>query len=228
MLLFLLFEIYFAPLVFSSNFIIRCYTYISKMSPQKFSEILIFVCFLKTHGQFFKAILWAILPSFLLSVHVCTVARLKYDEYYQPQISPLDSEDQLYPYCHHSEPHRCCCHQLQDENYGLDLAQISPEEDDDFCDSSDELMAAEEARLNKLRISDYYHQQPVMVGSTVFRLRFLGSVEVEEETRARCKRLKKHMVEEAVTKIKVQPQGVYNFKMPFFKTFLHNFNFYKD
>lgn len=39
---------------------------------------------------------------------------------------------------------------------------------------------------------------------TVFRLQFLGSVEVEEENgRKRRKRLKKHMVEEAVTKIKV-------------------------
>ena len=39
---------------------------------------------------------------------------------------------------------------------------------------------------------------------TVFRLQFLGSVEVEEEGgRKRRKRLKKHMVEEAVTKIKV-------------------------
>jgi hypothetical protein len=38
----------------------------------------------------------------------------------------------------------------------------------------------------------------------VFRLHFLGSVEVDEEGgRKRRKRLKKHMVEEAVTKIKV-------------------------
>lgn len=40
----------------------------------------------------------------------------------------------------------------------------------------------------------------------VFRLQFLGSVEVDEENgggRRRRKRLKKHMVEEAVTKIKV-------------------------
>lgn len=40
---------------------------------------------------------------------------------------------------------------------------------------------------------------------TVFRLQFLGSVEVDEEGgRKRRKRLKKHMVEEAVTKIKVR------------------------
>lgn len=41
---------------------------------------------------------------------------------------------------------------------------------------------------------------------TVFRLQFLGSVEVDEEGgRKRRKRLKKLMVEEAVTKIKVCP-----------------------
>lgn len=39
---------------------------------------------------------------------------------------------------------------------------------------------------------------------TVFRLQFLGSVEVDEEGgRKRRKRLKKNMVEVAVTKIKV-------------------------
>ena len=43
------------------------------------------------------------------------------------------------------------------------------------------------------------------LAGTVFRLQFLGSVEVEEEGgRKRRKRLKKHMVEEAVTKIKVR------------------------
>ncbi|KAJ4434537.1 hypothetical protein ANN_23099 [Periplaneta americana] len=42
------------------------------------------------------------------------------------------------------------------------------------------------------------------LAGTVFRLHFLGSVEVDEEGgRKRRKRLKKHMVEEAVTKIKV-------------------------
>lgn len=41
---------------------------------------------------------------------------------------------------------------------------------------------------------------------TVFRLNFLGSVEVDEEGgRKRRKRLKKNMVELAVTKIKVTP-----------------------
>jgi hypothetical protein len=42
------------------------------------------------------------------------------------------------------------------------------------------------------------------LAGTVFRLHFLGSVEVDAEGgRKRRKRLKKHMVEEAVTKIKV-------------------------
>lgn len=47
---------------------------------------------------------------------------------------------------------------------------------------------------------------PLGVGATgtVFRLHFLGSVEVDEEGgRKRRKRLKKNMVEVAVTKIKV-------------------------
>lgn len=44
---------------------------------------------------------------------------------------------------------------------------------------------------------------------TVFRLQFLGSVEVDEEGgRKRRKRLKKLMVEEAVTKIKVCPYNL--------------------
>lgn len=43
------------------------------------------------------------------------------------------------------------------------------------------------------------------IPGTVFRLLFLGSVEVDEEAgRKRRKRLKKTMVEEAVTKIKVR------------------------
>lgn len=50
-------------------------------------------------------------------------------------------------------------------------------------------------------------QQSVTGGATgtVFRLQFLGSVEVEEESgKKRRKRLKKSMVEEAVIKIKVR------------------------
>lgn len=39
--------------------------------------------------------------------------------------------------------------------------------------------------------------------AAVFRLAFLGSVEVDEDSRRRKKRPKKNMVEEAVTKIKV-------------------------
>lgn len=48
---------------------------------------------------------------------------------------------------------------------------------------------------------------PLGVGATgtVFRLHFLGSVEVDEEGgRKKRKRLKKNMVEVAVTKIKVR------------------------
>ncbi|KAH9633503.1 hypothetical protein HF086_013180 [Spodoptera exigua] len=41
--------------------------------------------------------------------------------------------------------------------------------------------------------------------AAVFRLSFLGSVEVDEDSRRRKKRPKKNMVEEAVTKIKVKP-----------------------
>lgn len=50
-------------------------------------------------------------------------------------------------------------------------------------------------------------QVPMGIGATgtVFRLQFLGSVEVEEEGgKKRRKRLKKSMVEEAVIKIKVR------------------------
>nr|XP_037866923.1 uncharacterized protein LOC105842463 isoform X5 [Bombyx mori] len=44
--------------------------------------------------------------------------------------------------------------------------------------------------------------------AAVFRLTFLGSVEVDEDSRRRKKRLKKNMVEEAVTKIKaLAPEG---------------------
>lgn len=52
----------------------------------------------------------------------------------------------------------------------------------------------------------HFNENPFGVGSagTVFRLHFLGSVEVDEEGgRKRRKRLKKNMVEVAVTKIKV-------------------------
>jgi hypothetical protein len=43
--------------------------------------------------------------------------------------------------------------------------------------------------------------------AAVFRLSFLGSVEVDEDSRRRKKRPKKNMVEEAVTKIKVSPEN---------------------
>lgn len=51
-----------------------------------------------------------------------------------------------------------------------------------------------------------------LAAGTIFRLIFLGSVEVEEEGsgRKRRRRLKKTMVEEAVTKIKVCGLSVHN------------------
>lgn len=57
-----------------------------------------------------------------------------------------------------------------------------------------------------------FNTNPLGVGATgtVFRLHFLGSVEVDEEGgRKRRKRLKKNMVEVAVTKIKVCPITMY-------------------
>ncbi|KAL3290161.1 hypothetical protein HHI36_023523 [Cryptolaemus montrouzieri] len=56
------------------------------------------------------------------------------------------------------------------------------------------------------RVLDYesVNHQLNGVNGTMFRLHFLGSVEVDEEGgRKRRKRLKKNMVEVAVTKIKV-------------------------
>lgn len=72
---------------------------------------------------------------------------------------------------------------------------------------------------------------------TIFRLIFLGSVEVEEEGngRKRRRRLKKTMVEEAVTKIKVCGLSVHNpvrprewlcFRSPFFIFVFHLGLFY--
>lgn len=50
----------------------------------------------------------------------------------------------------------------------------------------------------------HFNENPLGASGTVFRLHFLGSVEVDEEGgRKRRKRLKKNMVEVAVTKIKV-------------------------
>lgn len=86
-------------------------------------------------------------------------------------------------------------------------SQGSLEEDE--CDSSEELIGSASGGGQ----SESHGAQPKLAPisgclgpTTVFRLQFLGSVEVEEEGgRKRRKRLKNHMVEEAVTKIKVRP-----------------------
>lgn len=88
-------------------------------------------------------------------------------------------------------------------------SQGSLEEDE--CDSSEELIGS--ASGGGQSESQALGAQPQLAPisgclgpTTVFRLQFLGSVEVEEEGgRKRRKRLKNHMVEEAVTKIKVRP-----------------------
>lgn len=87
-------------------------------------------------------------------------------------------------------------------------SQGSLEEDE--CDSSEELIGS--ASGGGQSESHALGAQPKLAPisgclgpTTVFRLQFLGSVEVEEEGgRKRRKRLKNHMVEEAVTKIKVR------------------------
>ncbi|KYM98955.1 Protein lin-10 [Cyphomyrmex costatus] len=89
-------------------------------------------------------------------------------------------------------------------------SQGSLEEDE--CDSSEELIGS--ASGGGQSESQALGAQPKLAPisgclgpTTVFRLQFLGSVEVEEEGgRKRRKRLKNHMVEEAVTKIKA-PDG---------------------
>ncbi|KAK0087812.1 hypothetical protein PV325_013996 [Microctonus aethiopoides] len=93
--------------------------------------------------------------------------------------------------------------------------------DEDECDSSEELIRSvagggqpdQIQPLGLLGTSQTGPNKLAPIGggslgpTTVFRLHFLGSVEVEEEGgRKRRKRLKKHMVEEAVTKIKA-PDG---------------------
>lgn len=100
------------------------------------------------------------------------------------------------------------------------------DEEEDNCDSSEELIGntasggsgsqQDENTTTQLLLGNnnkltlpIVNQQLVGGGvggpTTIFRLHFLGSVEVEEEGgRKRRKRLKKHMVEEAVTKIKVR------------------------
>jgi hypothetical protein len=84
--------------------------------------------------------------------------------------------------------------------------QYSSSQDEEECDSSEELMSAE-PQVVQSRIRPPQRQDISSADSTMFRLQFLGSVEVDEEGgRKRRKRLKNHMVEEAVTKIKVQPR----------------------
>lgn len=89
-------------------------------------------------------------------------------------------------------------------------SQGSLEEDE--CDSSEELIgsASGGGQSEPHALGTQPKLAPISSGclasTTVFRLQFLGSVEVEEEGgRKRRKRLKNHMVEEAVTKIKVRP-----------------------
>lgn len=83
--------------------------------------------------------------------------------------------------------------------------------DEDDCDSSEELIGNVAGGGNHTESHTFGGQTKILpIGgnlgpTTSFRLHFLGSVEVEEEGgRKRRKRLKKHMVEEAVTKIKVR------------------------
>lgn len=81
---------------------------------------------------------------------------------------------------------------------GLD--DVAPLDED--CDDTENSMK----ECSESQAQVYPAQLPLGVSSagTVFRLHYLGSVEVEEEGgRKRRKRLKKNMVEEAVIKIKV-------------------------
>ncbi|KAL6440904.1 hypothetical protein ACFW04_003368 [Cataglyphis niger] len=92
-------------------------------------------------------------------------------------------------------------------------SQGSLEEDE--CDSSEELIGSASGGGQSESHALGAHQPKLapisgcLGPTTVFRLQFLGSVEVEEEGgRKRRKRLKNHMVEEAVTKIKaLAPDG---------------------
>uniref|UniRef100_A0ABD2VU22 Protein lin-10 n=1 Tax=Trichogramma kaykai TaxID=54128 RepID=A0ABD2VU22_9HYME len=103
--------------------------------------------------------------------------------------------------------------QLQQQaSQDMTFAQVSASSEEDDCDSSEELMAAEQQKQQQQQPQQAKNQQHTLTSGSepvVFRLQFLGSVEVDEENgggRRRRKRLKKHMVEEAVTKIKA-PDG---------------------
>ncbi|XP_076544122.1 uncharacterized protein LOC117605461 isoform X8 [Osmia lignaria lignaria] len=85
-------------------------------------------------------------------------------------------------------------------------SQGSLEEDE--CDSSEELIGSTPGggQSESQTVGLQPKLAPIsgsMEPTTVFRLHFLGSVEVEEE--GRRKRLNNHIVREAVTKIKVRP-----------------------
>ncbi|XP_031777773.1 serine-rich adhesin for platelets isoform X3 [Nasonia vitripennis] len=88
-------------------------------------------------------------------------------------------------------------------------SSLTSQDEEEECDSSEELMAGEAQVAVQPRPKPQQQQGLASADPTVFRLQFLGSVEVEEENgRKRRKRLKKHMVEEAVTKIKaLAPDG---------------------
>lgn len=124
-------------------------------------------------------------------------------------------------------------------------SQGSLEEDE--CDSSEELIGSASAsgggqpETQTQTVGAQPKLAPISgsVGSTtgsttVFRLQFLGSVEVEEEGgRKRRKRLKKHMVEEAVTKIKVgltqsSPKHFSFFSFFCFFYYFSNLSFFPD
>ena len=80
--------------------------------------------------------------------------------------------------------------------------------EEDECDSSEELIGnASGGGQSESQTAELQPKLAPISGSTepttVFRLHFLGSVEVEEE--GRRKRLNNHIVREAVTKIKVRP-----------------------
>lgn len=80
--------------------------------------------------------------------------------------------------------------------------------EEDECDSSEELIgnASGGGQSESQTVGLQPKLAPIsgsMEPTTVFRLHFLGSVEVEEE--GRRKRLNNHIVREAVTKIKVRP-----------------------
>lgn len=98
-------------------------------------------------------------------------------------------------------------------------------DEDDECDSTEELMAGEASSSSSARP----RPKPCATAEpTVFRLQFLGSVEVEEENgRKRRKRLKKHMVEEAVTRIKVLLPEFYTPKTFLFTDYIQHKNNYR-